>query len=169
LILIGDHIQLRPSPNVYTLAKKFNLDVSLFERLIKNEMPSVQLCVQHRSIPMISSLTHHFYDIPIHNHSSVLNRPAITGVIHPLYFINHDNFEENVSDGASKRNSYECTYVLQLANYLINQGYDKTQITILTTYMGQRQLIQKTINQFSKHLKGIHVTVKKIENILIDK
>jgi len=161
LILIGDHIQLRPSPNVYTLAKKFNLDVSLFERLIKNEMPSIQLCVQHRSIPIISSLTHHFYDIPIENHSSVLNRPLINGVSHPLYFINHDNFEENVADGASKRNPYECNYILQLANYLINQGYEKTQITILTTYMGQRQLIQKTINQFLKHLKGIHVTVKK--------
>ncbi|CAF2813215.1 unnamed protein product [Rotaria sp. Silwood2] len=51
LILIGDHVQLRPSPNVYTLAKHFNLDVSLFERLIKNKMPAVQLCVQHRSMP----------------------------------------------------------------------------------------------------------------------
>ncbi len=160
MILIGDHIQLRPSPNVYTLAKNFNLDVSLFERLIKNDMPSVQLCVQHRSIPIISSLTHHFYDIQIENHSSVLDRRAITGVVQRLYFINHDNFEENVQDGASKRNSYECQYVLQLADYLINQGYEKSEITILTTYMGQRQLIQKTINQNFKHLKGIHATVK---------
>lgn len=133
--------------------------MSLFERLIKNDMPSVQLCVQHRSIPMISSLTHHFYDIPILNHSSVLTRGSITGVAHPLYFIYHDNFEENVADGASKRNSYESSYVLQLADYLINQGYEKTQITILTTYMGQRQQIQRTINQFLKHLKGVHVTV----------
>jgi superfamily I DNA and/or RNA helicase len=123
-------------------------------------MPSVQLCEQHRSIRMISSLTHHFYDIPIRHHESVLTRPSIIGVTHPLYFINHDNFEENVADGASKRNPYECNYILQLANYLINQGYEKTQITILTTYMGQRQQIQKTINQFLKHLKGIHVTVK---------
>lgn len=159
LILIGDHVQLRPSPNVYTLAKNFNLDVSLFERLIKNEMPSVQLCVQHRSIPIISELTHHFYDIPIIDHSSVLNRRSITGVDHPLYFVYHDHYEENVADGASKRNTYECNYVLQLANYLLHQGYDKSQITILTTYMGQRQLIQRTINQNLTHLRGIHVTV----------
>ncbi|CAF4654475.1 unnamed protein product [Rotaria sp. Silwood1] len=158
LILIGDHIQLRPSPNVYTLAKHFNLDVSLFERLIKNKMPSIQLCVQHRSIPIISSLTHHFYDIPILNHESVLNRPSIIGVTHPLYFIDHGNFEENVADGVSKRNSYESTYILQLADYLLKQGYEKNDITILTTYMGQRQQIQKSMNQL-KHLKGIHVTV----------
>jgi superfamily I DNA and/or RNA helicase len=122
-------------------------------------MPSVQLCVQHRSIPIISSLTHHFYNIPIENHESVLNRPSIIGITHPLYFINHENFEENVADGTSKRNPYESDYIVRLANYLINQGYEKSDITILTTYLGQRQQIQKTINQSFKQLKGIHVTV----------
>ena len=34
LILIGDHVQLRPNPAVFTLAKQYKLDVSLFERLI---------------------------------------------------------------------------------------------------------------------------------------
>lgn len=134
--------------------------MSLFERLIKNNMPSIQLSVQHRSIPMISHLTHHFYDIPIENHESVLNRSSIIGVSHPLYFITHSNPEENVADGTSKRNSHECTYILQLANYLLNQGYDKSEITILTTYMGQRQQFQKMINQTWKQLKGIHVTVE---------
>ncbi len=38
LILIGDHVQLRPSPSVYKLAKTFKLDVSLFERLINNKI-----------------------------------------------------------------------------------------------------------------------------------
>jgi superfamily I DNA and/or RNA helicase len=160
LILIGDHIQLRPSANVYTLAKHFNLDVSLFERLIKNKMPAVQLCVQHRSIPMISSLTHHFYDIPILNHESALNRPPIVGVASPLYFINHQHFEENVADGSSKRNSYEGMYALQLARYLVHQGYEKSEITILTTYMGQRQQIHKKLVSDFKDLKGIHTTVR---------
>lgn len=35
LILIGDHLQLRPGTAVYDLAKKYNLDVSLFERLAR--------------------------------------------------------------------------------------------------------------------------------------
>lgn len=36
LILIGDHLQLRPSSNVYELGEKYRLNVSLFERLINN-------------------------------------------------------------------------------------------------------------------------------------
>lgn len=38
LILIGDHEQLRPNPAVYDLSYKFNLSMSLFERLINNKM-----------------------------------------------------------------------------------------------------------------------------------
>ncbi len=171
LILIGDHEQLRPSPNVYTLARNFNLDVSLFERLIKNKMPSVQLSVQHRSIPIISSFLRHFYDIPIENHSSVLTRlPTIKGVTHPLFFIDHRNLEDSVIEGSSKKNLFEADYVLNLANYLVQNGARTTQITILTTYMGQRQIIHyKLIDEF-KQLKGVTVTVRKFmfSNILKD-
>ena len=43
LILIGDHAQLRPTPTVYKLAKDFNFDVSLFERLINNNTKKVRI------------------------------------------------------------------------------------------------------------------------------
>jgi superfamily I DNA and/or RNA helicase len=46
LILIGDHVQLRPSPSVYTLATKYKIDVSLFERFVKNDFPNVRLNIQ---------------------------------------------------------------------------------------------------------------------------
>jgi superfamily I DNA and/or RNA helicase len=36
IILIGDHEQLKPNPAVYELDTKYNLSMSLFERLIKN-------------------------------------------------------------------------------------------------------------------------------------
>lgn len=36
LVLIGDYEQLRPSVNVYELETKYHLDISMFERLIKN-------------------------------------------------------------------------------------------------------------------------------------
>ena len=41
LILIGDHQQLKPSPTVYELARKYNLDISLFERMVSNLMVSL--------------------------------------------------------------------------------------------------------------------------------
>jgi len=40
--------QLRPSANVYDLAKNFNLEVSLFERLVKVGFPFVRLKYQVR-------------------------------------------------------------------------------------------------------------------------
>lgn len=41
--------QLRPSANVYDLAKNFNLEVSLFERLVKVNVPFVRLNYQVRN------------------------------------------------------------------------------------------------------------------------
>lgn len=52
LILIGDHQQLRPNPAVYELAIKYNLEISLFERLIHNEYPHRMLANQHRMAPV---------------------------------------------------------------------------------------------------------------------
>ncbi|CAJ0935708.1 unnamed protein product [Ranitomeya imitator] len=73
LILIGDHQQLRPSANVYDLAKNFNLEVSLFERLIQSDLPFVRLDYQHRMRPEIARLlTPHIYT-QLENHPSVLN------------------------------------------------------------------------------------------------
>jgi superfamily I DNA and/or RNA helicase len=43
LILIGDHQQLKPSPTVYKLAKDYKLEISLFERLINNELAFLYL------------------------------------------------------------------------------------------------------------------------------
>lgn len=71
LILIGDHQQLKPNPAVYELAKKFNLEVSLFERMIKNGMSCYQLKQQHRMRPSISSLL-----VP-HIYKQLLNAPSV--------------------------------------------------------------------------------------------
>lgn len=79
LILIGDHLQLRPNPAVYELAKKFNLEISLFERLIKNQMEYYQLKQQHRMRPCISSLlVPHIYK-QLLDHPSVENYEDVKG------------------------------------------------------------------------------------------
>jgi superfamily I DNA and/or RNA helicase len=56
LILIGDHQQLKPSPTVYKLAKDYKLEISLFERLINNELAYRCLGLQHRMRPEISRI-----------------------------------------------------------------------------------------------------------------
>lgn len=52
-ILPGDHKQLRPSTSVYELARKYNMDISLFERMINNGINCHTLAVQHRMRPEV--------------------------------------------------------------------------------------------------------------------
>ncbi|CAF0774800.1 unnamed protein product [Didymodactylos carnosus] len=154
LILIGDHVQLRPNPTVYRLAKTFNIDVSLFERFVQNKFPSVRLNIQHRMRPEICELMKHFYT-DLENHDSVkTEREQIVGIKDNLFFINHSYNEEIVSEGSSRSNPYEAHYIVELAYYLIKQGYTTSQITILVMYLGQRQLIVKLTRQ-RPLLKGI--------------
>lgn len=68
LILIGDHEQLRPKTGisssclchqwlaVYELTKHFHMDVSLFERMVKNGVEHSTLLRQRRMRPEISKI-----------------------------------------------------------------------------------------------------------------
>ncbi len=86
LILIGDHQQLRPKPAVYLLAKKFGLDISLFERMIGNGLPFHQLKLQHRMRPSISGLlVPHIYK-ELNDHNSVKHYDNIKGIYSPFIF-----------------------------------------------------------------------------------
>uniref|UniRef100_UPI00358FF488 NFX1-type zinc finger-containing protein 1 isoform X1 n=1 Tax=Myxine glutinosa TaxID=7769 RepID=UPI00358FF488 len=137
LILIGDHQQLRPSATVYDLAKNFHLEVSLFERLVKNALPFIRLKYQHRMRPEIAALlVPHIYS-NLENHESVLNYEDIKGITTNLYFVEHEEPEEEVSDSRSHQNQHEASFTVALCRYLILQGYAPHQITILTTYTGQ--------------------------------
>ena len=80
LIMIGDHQQLRPSVNVNELATKYQLDVSLFERLIMGGMEAVQLGVQHRMRPEVARLIVPAIYSQLENHSSVYGHPHIPGM-----------------------------------------------------------------------------------------
>ncbi|XP_075997105.1 NFX1-type zinc finger-containing protein 1 [Genypterus blacodes] len=137
LILIGDHQQLRPSATVYELAKNHCLEVSMFERLVKMEIPYVRLNYQHRMRPEIARLlTPHIYS-ELENHPSVMNFENIKGLNTNLFFVEHQQLEEGIADGKSHRNKHEAAFVVALCSYLILQEYKPEQITILTTYTGQ--------------------------------
>ncbi|CAF4986027.1 unnamed protein product, partial [Rotaria sp. Silwood1] len=158
LILIGDHVQLKPNPSVYRLAVKYQIDVSLFERLIKNKFPNVRLNIQHRMRPEIACLMKYFYD-DLEDHINVESeRAPVRGVDSNIFFINHNHMEANVDDGRSYRNEFEAKYVIELAEYLIKQGYEPQQITVLVMYLGQRQFIAKQVKQ-RKLLYGVRIMV----------
>ncbi|XP_074552411.1 NFX1-type zinc finger-containing protein 1 [Halichoeres trimaculatus] len=157
LILIGDHQQLRPSATVYDLAKNFNLELSMFERLVNMEIPYVRLNYQHRMRPEIARLlTPHIYT-ELENHPSVLKYENIKGVDASLFFVEHYHLEEEIKDGKSHKNKHEAEFVVALCRYFLHQGYKPEQITILTTYTGQLQCLRNIMP--ASEFKGVKVHV----------
>ena len=101
LILIGDHVQLKPKPNVYELETEYNMNVSLFERLANNKFECATLSCQRRMRPEISILMKHFYNIEIINHESVKNRENILGLAKNVEFVHHTNLEDHHDDNSN--------------------------------------------------------------------
>ncbi|CAI9736495.1 Hypothetical predicted protein [Octopus vulgaris] len=157
LILIGDHKQLQPSTNVYKLAKHYNLEISLFERMFNNDIEVKCLNFQHRMRPEIAELVHPIYP-ELKNHHSVKLYDNIHGISKNIYFINHNQPENEVRFGTSKHNPYEASFITGLCCYLRKQGYESSQITILTTYSGQLFSIKKLIKT-ERLCDGVRVTI----------
>ena len=137
LILIGDHKQLRPNPNEYHLARDCNLDISLFERLIRAGISHATLEIQHRMRPEIAGLVcPHIYP-KLLNHKSVLQYENIQGVTTNMYFFHHEYPEVENDELRSHSNPEEAKLVVELCRYLLKQGYSHSKITVLTTYTSQ--------------------------------
>ncbi|KAM6298780.1 LOW QUALITY PROTEIN: NFX1-type zinc finger-containing protein 1 [Aegotheles albertisi] len=143
LILIGDHQQLHPSANVYDLAKNFNLEVSLFERLVSVDFPFVHLKYQHCMRPEIAQLLSPHDNQELEDYPSVVKYENIKGVLANLLFVEHDFPEQEIQEGKSHHNPHEAQFVVELCKYFLCQDYLPSQITILTTYTGQLFCLRK--------------------------
>lgn len=157
LILIGDHKQLRPSTSVYELSKKFEMDVSMFERLVNNGLPCVTLEEQHRMRPEISEiLKRESLYLNLRDHASVLRYEHVRGVDTDFQFISHSEPEVDSKESTSYSNLHEAKYIAELTRYFLNQGYASDQIAVLTHYIGQVFLLRK---QMPKPLfEGVRIT-----------
>ncbi|XP_046668354.1 NFX1-type zinc finger-containing protein 1-like [Homalodisca vitripennis] len=143
VILIGDHKQLKPKPAVYQLAKKYGMEVSLFERMLKNGLGCSVLGVQHRMRPEIASLIVPTIYPSLANHPSTFDRPRVSGIDKFVFFLTHNKPEDQLPDSSSKQNTYEADFLIALCQYLLLQGYKPDEITILATYSGQVWCLRK--------------------------
>ncbi|KAF5287447.1 hypothetical protein FQR65_LT12272 [Abscondita terminalis] len=109
LILIGDHQQLKPSTSNFYIERQCNLGVSLFERMIRNNIRCHVLDVQHRMRPEIANLIVPAIYPKLENHPSVYEFPPVLGVGTNLYFIDHE-YEEEESGDSSKLNMHETKF-----------------------------------------------------------
>lgn len=157
LILIGDHKQLQPKPNCYDLERNYSLSVSLFERLIMNGCPFVTLGVQHRMRPEISKLIHPSIYRELSDHHSVTKYDHINGIAHDVFMIDHchPEVENHDSDTTTHVNVFEADYIVALCRYLLKQGYDPSQITILTMYRGQLLELKRKMKR--RDFEGVRV------------
>ncbi|KAL2808249.1 P-loop containing nucleoside triphosphate hydrolase protein [Aspergillus granulosus] len=160
LIMIGDHKQLRPKINNYALSVEkgsgYDLNRSLFERLVGSGYPHSTLAKQHRMVPEISCLVRNLTYPNLMDGDRTFNRPAVRGLQDRVIFINHSHPEANfreVSDRldngtkGSKRNSFEVQLVLKIVRYLGQQGYGTDKLVVLTPYLGQLHLLREELRK----------------------
>lgn len=160
LVLIGDHKQLRPKINNYQLSVEagsgYDLNRSLFERLILQGHPYSQLTQQHRMHPDISALARALTYPDLRDGPRTASRDKPLGIRGRVVFVNHEKPEENFAaladrrdDGTtmSKQNRFEAEMVLKLVKYLGQQGYRTDQLVVLTPYLGQLRLLRDILSR----------------------
>jgi hypothetical protein len=159
LVLIGDHKQLRPKVNNYELTiekgEGYNLNMSMFERLVLAGVPHTTLNLQHRMRPEISSLVRNLNYPELEDAAKTQGRPHLRGLQDNVIFVLHSEAELNAKQLAdrrdegtqsSKENQYEVDMVLKFVRYLAQQGYSTDHLVILTPYLGQLFLLVKTLS-----------------------
>ena len=157
LILIGDQKQLQPKPQDYCLACKYNLNISLFERLILNHIQHKQLAVQYRMRPEIAGLIYpHIYET-LTNDKSVTKYSDIRGISTNMYFFNHNYKENKGQNSHSYYNAREAVLVAGLCNYLLNQDYKPSEITVLAAYARQVNQLNGLIPAAARDAEDSHV------------
>ncbi|KAG1804050.1 P-loop containing nucleoside triphosphate hydrolase protein [Suillus subaureus] len=160
MILIGDHKQLRPKVNNYKLTVEkgdgFELNRSLFERLVLKGFPHETLTAQHRMRPEISAFIRKLTYPDLTDAPKTQGRNDIRGIQNNIIFIDHTHPEDNDSrisdkgDGASsgsKQNTYEVEMVWKIIRYLAQQGYGTEKLVVLTPYLGQLSKLRDVLKR----------------------
>ncbi|KAF5573393.1 NFX1-type zinc finger-containing protein [Fusarium pseudoanthophilum] len=160
LILIGDHKQLRPKVGNYLLTKEkgegYDLNVSLFERLVVQGRQFTTLEEQHRSHPDISQYPRMLAYPELKDMPTTSERKMIHGLKSRVTFVHHEHPEDTMDDvaerrdpsaKASKRNLHEAMMVLRMVRYLSQNGYKTENMVVLTPYLGQLFLLKETLRK----------------------
>ncbi|MCJ1286113.1 hypothetical protein MMC26_005456 [Xylographa opegraphella] len=153
LILVGDHQQLRGHCAVQDLeGPPFNLDVSAFERLVTNKIEFSQLTRQRRMRPEIRKIISPIYE-NLQDHPCVENREDVPGMGGVNSFFYTHTLTESNDDTMSKRNLEEADMVVSFFDYLVYNGMEVKDITVLTFYNGQRKRILQGLRKH-RNLQG---------------
>lgn len=153
LVLIGDHNQLPPVVKHPGFQNYCRMDQSLFSRLIRLGVPYLELDAQGRSRQSLAKLFNWKYgnlgDLP-----EVLSRTEFQlgnpGFAFEFQFVDvgwQDGSQETTPTPFFYQNLAEAEYIVKLYQFMRLIGYPAKSISILTTYNGQKRLIEDILRK----------------------
>lgn len=152
LVLCGDHLQNSPIVQNLAFRQYANFEQSLFQRLVRLGVPTITLDQQGRCRPSIAELFRWRYD-NLKDLSTTETNPdfhtANAGLEYDYQFINVPDYQgcgEREPSPHFIQNLGEAEYLVALYQYMRLLGYPAHKISILTTYAGQKALIQDVLN-----------------------
>ncbi|KRX01009.1 P-loop containing nucleoside triphosphate hydrolase [Pseudocohnilembus persalinus] len=154
LIMIGDHRQLTPILQCHELKEK-NWNISLFERLIRNNIPSSFLGIQKRMRPEIANYIREIYGEDYKDDESVKSYEDVKGFQGNVqlfsYQVDQNKIEHRKKNTKTIVNKYEAEILANLLFYILEiQQYTMEQVTVLSMYTGQVDELQKQIYEILK-------------------
>eukprot|EP00731_Ephydatia_muelleri_P030230 Em0021g753a len=165
LILIGDHMQLKPKVACNHL-KNYKFETSLFQRLVEGGFSHSLLIYQNRMRPeMVRLYAHHYReqkrqsntDTLQSNMEAVKNIAQLSCMATSVFWWDHKELETR-SGGGQIINNHEVKMVVSLCLWILsNSDLGVGDITILTPYRAQMKAIEKALKDKSNYLSGNQV------------
>ena len=156
VVLIGDHFQNSPIVQNMAFRQYANFEQSLFLRLVRLGVPTINLDQQGRCRPSIAELFKWRYQA-LGNLPSLAQEPdfarANAGFKYDYQFIDVPDYQEQGEREPSPhfiQNLGEAEYAVALFQYMRLLGYPSRSISILATYAGQRALIRDVLQHRCK-------------------
>lgn len=152
--------------------KGYNLNVSLFERLVNERLAYTALQTQHRMRPEISRPVRDLMYSHLKDHHRTHGRNPILGVgssvpavstalahtKNSAFLVGHawpeqaDNSAGVAAlDSQSKVNASEAAMVVKILRYVLQQGYGAGEVVVLTPYLGQHRVLRECMRRDRIH------------------
>lgn len=151
IVLCGDHFQNSPIIQNLAFRQFANLEQSLFLRLVRLGVPTINLDRQGRARPSIAELYKWRYR-KLENLPNVLSEPeylhANAGFRYEYQFIDVGDYKGSGESQPTPHffnNLGEAEYAVAIYQYMRLLGYPASKISILTTYAGQKALVRDVL------------------------
>ncbi|KAJ3334362.1 hypothetical protein HDU76_000055 [Blyttiomyces sp. JEL0837] len=154
VVMIGDHYQLPPVVKNVAFQRYGNMEQSLFARFVRLGVPAIHLDRQGRSRSQIADLFRWRYsslgDLPSVSVPDTAFVKANPGFAFDYQVIDVEDYKgkgETEPMPHFLQNLGEAEYIVATYQYMRLQGYPASKISILTTYNGQKALIDDVLER----------------------